>query len=164
MFGDAFHNHRPPLPALRQRLRPQERPRRERRPKGQVTGLWPHVCLAASRRALRPEVQGPGGGYLPRPHGRFTARDDRAPGHEGSGTRPRTTHARPTRPPHETIAWFAQAPYMEYIEVSYPALVRDPAPVIARLTEFLGANRLLHVDKMRAAVDPSPHRKKSKLD
>ena len=64
----------------------------------------------------------------------------------------------------ETIAWFAQAPYMEHIEVSYPALVRDPAPVIARLTEFLGADRLPRADKMREAVDPSLHRKKSKAD
>lgn len=60
----------------------------------------------------------------------------------------------------ETIAWFAQVPYMEHIEVSYPVLVRDPAPIIARLTEFLGANRLPHAEKMRAAVDPSLHRKK----
>ena len=64
----------------------------------------------------------------------------------------------------ETIAWFAQAPYMEHIEVSYPALVRDPVPVIARLTEFLGANHLPHADKMRETVDPTLHHKKGKLD
>ena len=64
----------------------------------------------------------------------------------------------------EALAWFAQAPHMEHIEVSYPALVRDPAPVVARLTEFLGANRLPHADKMEAAVIPSLHRKKGKTD
>ena len=62
----------------------------------------------------------------------------------------------------ETIQWFAQALHMEHIEVSYPALVRDPAPVIARLTEFLGADRLPRADQMMAAVDPSLHRQKGK--
>ena len=64
----------------------------------------------------------------------------------------------------ETIAWLAQTPYLEHMEVNYPALVRDPAPIIARLTEFLGANRLPHVDKMRGAVNPSLHRKKGESE
>lgn len=62
----------------------------------------------------------------------------------------------------ETLMWLAQAPYMEHIEINYPALVREPVPVIARLTEFLGADRLPYADKMWEVVDPSLHRKTGK--
>ena len=54
----------------------------------------------------------------------------------------------------------ASTPAMDFIEISYPALVRDPAPILARLEEFLGSDKLPYPDRMLAAVDPSLHRKK----
>ncbi len=60
----------------------------------------------------------------------------------------------------ETLRLLASAPAMDFIEISYPALVCDPVPHLARLAEFLGADKLPYPDRMLAAVDPSLHRKK----
>ena len=61
----------------------------------------------------------------------------------------------------ETRQWCAESPHVEMLEVSYPALVRDPAAAVASLVEFLGAERLPHAGAMTTAVDPSLHRKRA---
>ncbi len=61
---------------------------------------------------------------------------------------------------NEILAWLKRAPHMEVIEIDYPALVRDPQPVISKLVEFLGSDRLTNPEKMAAVVDPSLHRRK----
>ncbi len=60
----------------------------------------------------------------------------------------------------ETLQWLTQTPYMEHVEVSYPALMGDPAPIIARLVEFLGVDRLPGAERMAAAIDPALHRQR----
>lgn len=42
----------------------------------------------------------------------------------------------------------------------YPALVRDPLPALTRLQEFLGPERLPSPDGMKAAIEPSLHRRR----
>ncbi len=59
-----------------------------------------------------------------------------------------------------TLQWLARTPHMEHLEVSYPMLVRDPAPYIARLAAFLGADMLPHVERMQTVVDSALHRKR----
>lgn len=55
----------------------------------------------------------------------------------------------------------SSAPHMEMIEIDYPTLIQKPDPEIARLVEFLGADRLPNSSAMAKVVDPSLHRKKS---
>lgn len=62
---------------------------------------------------------------------------------------------------NETLSWLKRVPHMEFIEIDYPKLVQDPLPQIARLVEFLGADRLPSSPEMAKVVDPSLHRKKS---
>jgi LPS sulfotransferase NodH len=61
----------------------------------------------------------------------------------------------------ETRKWLKTTPYMKMIEIDYPTLVQDPLSQIARLVEFLGADRLPALEEMTKVVDPSLHRKKS---
>lgn len=63
---------------------------------------------------------------------------------------------------NQTRNWLKSAPHMEFIEVDYPTLVKDPAPQISRVVEFLGAERLPKCAAMAEVVDPSLHRKKSR--
>ncbi len=60
----------------------------------------------------------------------------------------------------EVRRWAAAAPHIEWLEIDYPALVRDAAPALAKLREFLGAERLPNESSMAAAIDPGLHRKK----
>jgi tetratricopeptide (TPR) repeat protein len=60
----------------------------------------------------------------------------------------------------EMRRWGATTPDVEWLEVEYPALVRDPAPTILRLVEFLGRERLPNKAAMGAPVDPALHRRK----
>jgi LPS sulfotransferase NodH len=48
---------------------------------------------------------------------------------------------------------------MEFIEVDYPTLVREPLPKISRLIDFLGKDRLPNSEQMATVVDPSLYRK-----
>ncbi len=64
----------------------------------------------------------------------------------------------------EIRRWMTGAPHVEVLEVNYPTLVREPASELARLTEFLGAERLPDVEKMAAVIDPSLHRRKQSGD
>jgi LPS sulfotransferase NodH len=50
--------------------------------------------------------------------------------------------------------------HIEWLEIDYPALVREPAPAVSRLIEFLGAERLPNEAAMAAAIDPTLHRRK----
>ena len=60
----------------------------------------------------------------------------------------------------EIRRWGGNAPHIEWLEIDYPALVRDPAPTIARLVEFLGRERLPNESAMAAVIDPALHRRK----
>jgi predicted AlkP superfamily phosphohydrolase/phosphomutase/tetratricopeptide (TPR) repeat protein len=62
---------------------------------------------------------------------------------------------------NEMLTWLKRAPQMEFVEIDYPSLVRDPSPQIARLVEFLGTERLAHSEKMAKVIDSALHRKKS---
>ena len=57
--------------------------------------------------------------------------------------------------------WAKNTPNVELLEVDYPALVRDPAPAIAKLLEFLGSERLPNEKAMVGVVDPALHRRKA---
>ncbi|HEY4283366.1 MAG TPA: alkaline phosphatase family protein [Chthoniobacterales bacterium] len=61
----------------------------------------------------------------------------------------------------EASAWLRRVPHIQVLEVDYPTLVRDPVPQIARIVEFLGAERLPRSAAMAAVIDPSLHRKKT---
>jgi LPS sulfotransferase NodH len=60
----------------------------------------------------------------------------------------------------ETLLWLATAPHMKFIEIDYPALVRDPQSIVSRLVQFLGAEQLPNETVMAAVVDPLLHRQK----
>jgi predicted AlkP superfamily phosphohydrolase/phosphomutase/predicted Zn-dependent protease len=62
---------------------------------------------------------------------------------------------------NETRNWLKSAPNIDVIEIDYPALVKDPAPQIARIVEFLGTERLPNSAGMARVVDPALHRKKT---
>jgi tetratricopeptide (TPR) repeat protein len=61
----------------------------------------------------------------------------------------------------EARAWLRNAPHLKVLEIDYPSLVRDPAPQIERIIEFLGPEDLPQAEKMAEAIDPSLYRKKS---
>ncbi len=60
----------------------------------------------------------------------------------------------------EMRKWAENMPHIEWLEIDYPALVREPAPGVSRLIEFLGAERLPNEAAMAAAIDPTLHRRK----
>ncbi len=61
----------------------------------------------------------------------------------------------------EVRKWAAAAPHIEWLEIDYPALVREPAPAIEQLREFLGAEHLPDESAMAGAIDSTLHRRKS---
>lgn len=61
----------------------------------------------------------------------------------------------------EMRSWLRKAPHVQLLEVNYPALVRDPQPVIARLAAFLGHERLPRLEAMAAVIEPQLHRQKA---
>ena len=63
----------------------------------------------------------------------------------------------------EVRKWLKNTTHMEFIEIDYPTLVRDPLPQISRMVEFLGADRLPNSAEMAKVIDPALHRKKSVL-
>jgi predicted AlkP superfamily phosphohydrolase/phosphomutase/tetratricopeptide (TPR) repeat protein len=60
----------------------------------------------------------------------------------------------------EMRRWGATASDIEWLEIEYPVLVRDPAPTIARLVEFLGRERLPNEAAIATTIDPALHRNK----
>ena len=63
----------------------------------------------------------------------------------------------------ETLRWLRTARHMKFIEIDYPALVRDPQSIVSRLVQFLGAEQLPNATAMSAVVDPSLHHQKRKF-
>jgi tetratricopeptide (TPR) repeat protein len=61
----------------------------------------------------------------------------------------------------EVRRWGRNTPDVEWLEVDYPALVRDPAPAIAQLVQFVGGERLPNVKAMAAVIDPALHRRRA---
>ncbi len=61
---------------------------------------------------------------------------------------------------HEMRSWLRSAPHMEWIEIDYPTLVKDPQSVVGRIVEFLGPDRLTTPEKMTSVVDASLYRRK----
>ncbi len=62
---------------------------------------------------------------------------------------------------NEIRNWLKRVPHMEFIEIDYPTLVRDPRPMIDRIVEFLGTDRIPDSTEMAKVIDPALHRKKS---
>ena len=61
----------------------------------------------------------------------------------------------------EMRRWGVTIPDVQWLEVDYPALVRDPAATISKLVEFLGKERLPNEGAMAAVIDGSLHRRKA---
>jgi len=62
----------------------------------------------------------------------------------------------------EIRRWGRTAPDVEWLDVEYPALLRDPEPTISKLVEFLGRERLPNEHAMAAVIDPSLYRSRHK--
>ncbi len=59
----------------------------------------------------------------------------------------------------ETLAFLRGQPEVfDLLEIDYPALVADPEPWVARVTEFVGPERLPHRDRMAGVVRRDLHR------
>jgi predicted AlkP superfamily phosphohydrolase/phosphomutase/tetratricopeptide (TPR) repeat protein len=61
----------------------------------------------------------------------------------------------------EILSWLKSTPHMEFIEIDYPTLIREPLPQISRLIDFLGKDRLPNSEKMTTVVDPLLYRKRA---
>ncbi len=61
----------------------------------------------------------------------------------------------------EILRWLKNVPHMEFMEIDYPALVREPSVIIPKIVEFLGKERLPSAEKMATPIDASLHRKRS---
>ena len=60
----------------------------------------------------------------------------------------------------EILHWLKSMPNMEFVEIDYPKLVRDPESETKRVADFLGPDFLPHSDKMAAVIDPLLYRRK----
>jgi predicted AlkP superfamily phosphohydrolase/phosphomutase/tetratricopeptide (TPR) repeat protein len=58
----------------------------------------------------------------------------------------------------EVRRWAASVPHIDWLEVDYPLVVREPSTAISRLVEFLGRERLPNEAAMAGVVDPVLHR------
>ena len=61
---------------------------------------------------------------------------------------------------NETRRWLKNMPYVEFIEVDYPKLVREPEAEVKRIAEFLGSDHLPDAGKMADVIDPALYRRK----
>ena len=60
---------------------------------------------------------------------------------------------------NKTLEWMkTTAKNVEYLEVNYPNLIREPNEVISQIVEFLGSDHLSDPDKMISAIDESLYR------
>lgn len=84
---------------------------------------------------------------------------------EHKGTNPKTEreHLETAQQKHalEILTALRKHPRVTLLEVDYPALVRDPEAWSARVTDFLGAERLPRFAGMSAVVKPALHRQRS---
>src|SRR5205823_3945284 len=62
---------------------------------------------------------------------------------------------------NEILSWLKSTPHMEFVEIDYPTLVREPLPQICRLIDFLGKDRLPNSEQMATVVDPLLYRKRA---
>jgi predicted AlkP superfamily phosphohydrolase/phosphomutase/tetratricopeptide (TPR) repeat protein len=60
----------------------------------------------------------------------------------------------------EIRKWGKAVQHIEWMEIGYPELVRNPVPVIKKLVEFLGTDRLPKANAMVSVIDPALHRRK----
>ncbi len=58
----------------------------------------------------------------------------------------------------QVTGWLKQQPHMRVLYVDYNAMLKDPAPHVHEINEFLGGK--LAEDKMRAVIDPSLYRQR----
>jgi predicted AlkP superfamily phosphohydrolase/phosphomutase/tetratricopeptide (TPR) repeat protein len=58
----------------------------------------------------------------------------------------------------EVRRWAASVPHIDWLEVDYPLVVREPSTAISRLVQFLGRERLPNEAAMAGVVDPVLHR------
>ena len=65
---------------------------------------------------------------------------------------------------NEIRQWLKNAPHMDFIEIDYPALAKDPRPQIAQLVEFLGPQRLPASAEMTKVVDLALYRQRLASD
>ena len=63
---------------------------------------------------------------------------------------------------NETRRWLKTSPNVEFLEIDYPALMRDPSANVTKLVEFLGVERLPTPEKIAGVVDESLYRRKRK--
>jgi sulfotransferase family protein len=56
--------------------------------------------------------------------------------------------------------WMSAAENVEWMEVDYPTLIKNPQSVIHRVVEFLGSECLPTTEKMVSVIDASLHRHK----
>jgi tetratricopeptide (TPR) repeat protein len=61
---------------------------------------------------------------------------------------------------NEILHWLKSMPNMEFVEIDYPKLVKDPKSETGRVADFLGPDFLPHSDRMSAVIDPSLYRRK----
>ena len=61
---------------------------------------------------------------------------------------------------NEILHWLKSMPNMEFVEIDYPKLVKDPESETKRVADFLGPDFLPHSDKMTAVIDPLLYRRK----
>ena len=60
----------------------------------------------------------------------------------------------------EIRQWASTAPHIDLLEVDYPSLVKEAAPVIAELVTFIGRERLPNDSAMATVIDPALYRHK----
>jgi predicted AlkP superfamily phosphohydrolase/phosphomutase/tetratricopeptide (TPR) repeat protein len=63
---------------------------------------------------------------------------------------------------HEAMGWLHKNPRVEFLEVDYPSLIKNPAEHCKKIVEFLGAELLPSSDEMSKVIDASLYRNKSK--
>jgi predicted AlkP superfamily phosphohydrolase/phosphomutase/tetratricopeptide (TPR) repeat protein len=61
----------------------------------------------------------------------------------------------------EILSWLKSTSHMEFIQIDYPTLIREPLPQISRLIDFLGKDRLPSSEQMATVVDPLLYRKRT---
>jgi len=60
----------------------------------------------------------------------------------------------------KTYAWLDQQKNVRYMDVNYNQLLKDPAPQVDRINEFLGGE--MDVEVMTAQIDPNLYRNRAK--
>ena len=59
-----------------------------------------------------------------------------------------------------TLDLLRRAPQISLLEIDYPALIGDPAPILAQIVDFLGPANLPHAVAMAGVVDARLHRQR----